>query len=91
LENLLCSPDAYLVMVRVLLLRVIDHRGRVIFSFSFLFSLFFFVFGRVILDIFKHHVGAEAGCNWYLLDINIFPFKKIQKLKHGLRLLPMDP
>jgi hypothetical protein len=23
-----------------------------------------------------HCVGAEARCNWYLVDINIFPYQK---------------
>jgi hypothetical protein len=36
----------------------------------FSFSLFFAV---CISDIFGHLVGAEAGCNWYFHDINIFP------------------
>jgi len=57
----------------VLLLRVIDHRCKDIFSVFSHFLLFLVV---CILDVFKHPVGAEAGCNWYLLDINIFPFSK---------------
>jgi hypothetical protein len=31
------------------------------------------------LDVFQYLVGAKAGCNWYLCDVNIHPLTK--KLK----------
>jgi hypothetical protein len=46
-----------------MLLRVTDHFGG---FFSFLF-IFLAVCNLVV---------AEAGCTWYLLDINIFPLSK---------------
>jgi hypothetical protein len=53
-------------------------------SFYFYFYLFFTLFLAVcILNVLTSsgcYVGAEAGCNCYLLDINIFPLSK-KKLK----------
>jgi hypothetical protein len=63
----------YSVVVRVLLLRGVVHRDGSLFLFSLLFILFFAV---CIPDVFGYLVGAEAGCNWYLRDINIFPLSK---------------
>jgi hypothetical protein len=53
------------VVVRVLLLPVSSPQRVVVFFFS-LFSFFFDVY---IIDIFVHHVCAEAGYIWYLRDI----------------------
>jgi hypothetical protein len=55
-------------------LRVVHHRDRALFSFSHFFL--FFSFTMCIHNVFKHLVGAEAGCNWYLFNINIFPLSK---------------
>ena len=55
----------------MLLLLVTVHRRGVFFSCSFPFLL-----AVCILDAFGHLVGREAGCNWYLRDINIFPLSK---------------
>jgi hypothetical protein len=44
-----------------------------------LFSLFFSCV--CILDIVEHLVIAEARCNWYLRDINIFSLLKIEKIE----------
>ena len=61
------------MMVRVLLLRVFITPTGSLFYFS-LFFIFFLVV--CILDVFRYLVGAEAGCNWYLRDINIFRLSK---------------
>jgi hypothetical protein len=49
------------VLVRVLVLRLIDHRVRGLFSFLFLVVS--------ILDIFRHFGGVETGYSWYLRDL----------------------
>jgi hypothetical protein len=54
-------------------LRVVHHRDEV---FVFIFSLFYFFLAVCIRDVFRYLVGAEAGCNWYLHDINIFSLSK---------------
>jgi hypothetical protein len=45
---------------------MVDHHVGFFFLFSFFISVVYF------LDIFKHHVGAKARCNWYMYHINIF-------------------
>ena len=62
--RVLCS-----VVVRVLLLRVVEHRDGV---FVFLFSLFYFFLACVHPDVFRHFVGAEAGCNCIFLILIYF-------------------
>jgi hypothetical protein len=38
----------------------------------------------------RHCVVAEAGCNWYLFDINIFPLSEKEKEKEAaLRPTPL--
>jgi hypothetical protein len=42
-------------------------------------GLFFFFLAMCILNAstsYWRYVGAEARCNWYLLDINIFPLSE---------------
>jgi hypothetical protein len=45
-------------------------------SFYFYFSFFLAVCVLNVLTSSGCYVGAEAGCNRYLLDINIFPLSK---------------
>ena len=70
LENLFAIRVLYLVVVRVLLLRVFHYSDG---DFVLIFSLFYFFLAVCILDVFRYLVGVEAGCNWYLCDINVFP------------------
>jgi hypothetical protein len=60
------------LLMFVLLLREIDNCNR-IFSF-YIFILFFWLCASVML--LEHYVIAEAECNWYILDINIFSLSK---------------
>jgi hypothetical protein len=50
-------------------------------------SFFFFFFFVCILDVSTcswHYVVAEAGCNWYPININIFALsKKSDRKKHS--------
>jgi hypothetical protein len=49
-------------------------------EFCFLFlSFLFFLLVVCILVVFRYLVGAEAGCNCYFRDINIFPLSKKMK------------
>jgi hypothetical protein len=64
-------------MVLVLLLQEIDH-----FSVTFLICNFFLCASVLSLG---QCVITEAGCNWYLLDINICSLSKIYSHKVVLR------
>jgi hypothetical protein len=66
-----CVSDDRCFIVPLLLLRVSDFFGGD-FLFSFRMSL-----AVCILNIrSRHYVVAEAGCNLYHLDINIFSLSK---------------
>jgi hypothetical protein len=58
------------VVVGELLMRVSDHRGKVL-------SFFFSFLAMCILYIIMHLVDVEAVYICYLHDINIYPFIKI--------------
>ena len=60
-ENFFVCRVLSSVVVRVLLLLVVDHRGA-LFILCFLFSFLVVC----ILDVFGHLAGKEAGCNWRL-------------------------
>src|SRR4051812_46236936 len=71
--DLLCVPDVVLVVVGMLLPGGVDRYGG-----NFVFPFFLFSpLDMCILDVLRHPIFAEARCNCYLHDINIFPFKKI--------------
>jgi hypothetical protein len=57
-----------LVVVRVAIVNSIIAMGP-LFSISIYLFIFLVVY---ILHVFGHLVAADAGCNWYLRDINIF-------------------
>jgi hypothetical protein len=74
-----CVSDDRCFVVALLLLRVSDFFGGD-FLFPFRMSL-----AVCILNVrSRHYVIAEAGCNLYHLDINIFPLSK-KKVDAGLR------
>ena len=54
----------------MLQLQGIDHISGI-----YIFSLFLFL-AVYIHNVLTHCIVAEAGCNWYLHDINIFPLTK---------------
>ena len=67
-------PVLSLVVVRVLLLLMFHHYdGVFVFIFLFFFCSLLIV---CIYDVFWYFVGAEAGFNWYLRYMNIFPLSK---------------
>lgn len=58
-----------------------SYKELITIAGSFFFLLFLIVFWlRASVMSLRHCVVAEAGCNWYLRDINIFPFSKEKNL-----------
>jgi hypothetical protein len=77
-------------------LRVLSRR-RLFYSYKeqitvarLFFVFFFFLFRGLCASVMSlgHCVVAEAGCNWYLLDINICSFSKKNLKVLKLILLP---
>jgi hypothetical protein len=64
------------MVVDVLLLLGMEHRSG---TFCFLVLFFIVWLGASVLSL-GYYVVAEARCNWYLLDINIFPLSKKKRL-----------
>ena len=63
---------------------VIDHRGGKLLVVCIPLFLLFSCLLVCILDAFGHLVDREAGCNWYLHDINIFFFvEKVKEISFG--------
>jgi hypothetical protein len=70
LGGLAFREDGFLVFVLVvcgLLLQDIDH-----YSGNFFYVILFFWLCTSILPLGPYIIG-EVECNWYFLDINIFP------------------
>ena len=63
---------------------VIDHRGGTLLVVCIPLFFLFSCLLVCILDAFGHLVDTEAGCNWYLHDINIFFFvEKVKEILFG--------
>jgi hypothetical protein len=66
------------VVVWVMLVLLLQGMNHSIGTFLFCNSSFFFWLCASVLPL-GHYVIAEAGCNWYPLDINIYSLSKKKK------------